>query len=171
MSEGTTNNQIVDSVTTASLLVGGQAPSQSFGMLDTVMAETLGMAMHNAVMRQQASGTVNAAAVTAACARMLQVPTQFGGPLPPPDPPLPPTPPGILPIQPTPPPSPNGISEALARAKAAINVILNGVQTGSQEEAEANKALATLNQATTPQVPPIPPAPPTPPVPPVPPTH
>lgn len=171
MSDGTTNNQIVDSVTTTGLLVGGQAPSQSFGMLDTVMAETLGMAMHNAVMRQQASGTVNAAAVTAACARMLQVPTQFGGPPPPPVPPLPPIPPGIQPIQPTPPspPSPNGISEALARAKAAINVILNGVAAGTKEETDAKQALASLNQATTPPAPPAPP--PSPPAPPAPPTH
>jgi hypothetical protein len=146
MSDGTTNNQIVDSVTTASLLVNGQAPSQSFGMLDTVMAETLGMAMHNAVMRQQASSTVNTAAVTATCARMLQVQTAV---VLPPLTPIPPTPPGIQPIQPTPPSPPsNGVSEALARAKAAIKVILNGVSAGSQEEAEAKAALATLNQET-----------------------
>lgn len=82
--EGTVNNQMMDATTGIVTLLTGQAPSQAFGMLDAVMVETLGMAMHNAVHRQQNASLVNAAAVTAACAKMLAVP--FPAPPPPPPP-------------------------------------------------------------------------------------
>ena len=72
--EGTVNTQVIDATSDIVTLLTGQSPAQSFAMLDAVMVETLGMAMHNAVHRQQNAGMVNSAAVTAACAKMLSVP-------------------------------------------------------------------------------------------------
>ena len=83
--DGTVNSRVVDSVSSVVTLLTGQSPSQAFGMLDAVMVETLGMAMHNAVMRQQGASMVGAAATTAACAKMLQSPFPI---LPPPPEPL-----------------------------------------------------------------------------------
>ncbi|MBU1253825.1 MAG: RebB family R body protein [Alphaproteobacteria bacterium] len=68
------NDQIVESVANVVTLNVGQAPSQSSAMLDVAMAETIGMTMYNAVSRQQSSSTVGSAAVTTACAKMLQTP-------------------------------------------------------------------------------------------------
>jgi len=82
----TVNSQITDSISQVVTLLTGQAPSQSFGMMDAVMLETLGMAMHNAVTRQQYAHMTSTAAVTAACAKMLQAPF----PIAPPPPPAPP---------------------------------------------------------------------------------
>lgn len=98
--EGTVNNQIMDATTGIIALLTGQAPSQSFGMLDAVMVETLGMAMHNAVHRQQNASMVNSAAVTAACAKMLAVPFPAPPPPPTPAPPPPGSPPPVAPLPP-----------------------------------------------------------------------
>ncbi|HEV2273072.1 MAG TPA: RebB family R body protein [Acidobacteriaceae bacterium] len=72
--EGTVNSQITDSVTQAIAAVVGNAPSETKGLLDTLMAETVGMAMYNAVTNQHNAQMVSNAAVTAACARMLRTP-------------------------------------------------------------------------------------------------
>ena len=45
--------------------------SQSQSMVDAVMAETIGMSMHNAVSSQQRAQMLSSAAVTAACARIV----------------------------------------------------------------------------------------------------
>ncbi|MFL7904015.1 RebB family R body protein [Azospirillum argentinense] len=81
--EGTVNTQVIDATSDIVTLLTGQSPAQSFAMLDAVMVETLGMAMHNAVHRQQNAGMVNSAAVTAACAKMLSVPFPTTPPPPP----------------------------------------------------------------------------------------
>ncbi len=81
--EGTMNTQVIDATSDIVTLLTGQSPAQSFAMLDAVMVETLGMAMHNAVHRQQNAGMVNSAAVTAACAKMLSVPFPTTPPPPP----------------------------------------------------------------------------------------
>jgi hypothetical protein len=83
----TVNSQITDSISQVVTLLTGQSPSQSFGMMDAVMLETLGMAMHNAVTRQQYAHMTSTAAVTAACAKMLQAPFPIAPPPPPPAPP------------------------------------------------------------------------------------
>lgn len=70
----TVNSQIVDATTSIVTLAAGQSPSQAFAMLDTVLLETLGIAMYNAVNRQQGAGMLSAAAVTSTCAKMLSVP-------------------------------------------------------------------------------------------------
>lgn len=93
--ENTVNSQIVDSVSAASTLLVGQGPAQSFSMLDMVLLETLGTGMHNAVARQQGASMVSNAAVTAACAKMINAPW----PVPPPAPePPPPPPPQVIPL-------------------------------------------------------------------------
>ena len=71
---GTVNDQITDSVTQVDTIVLGNAPAQTTGMLDAVMAESIGMAMYNAVTTQHNSQMVASAAVAAACARMLKGP-------------------------------------------------------------------------------------------------
>ncbi|NGN96233.1 hypothetical protein G5S52_00755 [Grimontia sp. S25] len=55
--------------------------NQSTGLLETTLADTLGLSMHNAVSNQQQSQMTTAASVTNACARLLQTqakPSNFG---------------------------------------------------------------------------------------------
>lgn len=54
-------------------LLKGSAGSQPMAMLNNVMAETIGMSMHNAVTTQHNAQLVNTAAATSACARILNV--------------------------------------------------------------------------------------------------
>lgn len=143
---GTVNNQIIDSVTGVGTLLTGQAPAQSFGMLDAVLLETLGMAMHNAVNRQQGGSMVGAAAVTAACAKILAVPFP---PPPPPAPPVPAPPIHVNPLQGPPHGPPSAatvIAAAYADAEAAIKVLQTQAQGAS---ADATKAQADLAQLVT----------------------
>lgn len=77
-----TNDQVVDALATTDALVTGLGPSASMAILDAVMAETIGLAMHNAVSRQQQSSLASSAAITAACARMLAT-SNSSGPHPP----------------------------------------------------------------------------------------
>ncbi|MGH8447270.1 MAG: RebB family R body protein [Solimonas sp.] len=147
---GTVNSQIVDSVTGVGTLVTGQAPAQAFGMLDAVLLETLGMAMHNAVNRQQGGSMVGAAAVTAACAKMLAVPYP---PPPPPPPPIPtlPTNVHLLPGPPhEPPPAATVIAGAYADAEAAIKVLQEQAKGSSANATAAQNDLAQLVTDATP---------------------
>ncbi len=57
----------------------------TLSLVDAVMAETIGMAMHNAVAAQNQMRMMGAAAVTAACVRMIKA---TGGVLLPPLPPV-----------------------------------------------------------------------------------
>lgn len=118
----TVNSQIVDSVSDVVTLTTANAPAQAFGMLDTVMVETLGMAMYNAVNRQQGASMISSAAVTAACAKMINA----NLPAPEIKPPLPPEPPVVEPLRP-PPPSPGDdfaqVASALAGAQSAIHTL------------------------------------------------
>ncbi len=67
------DNKTVESIEELQRLLFQNSSSQSLGVLNSVMAETLGMAMHNAVDAQRNSQLTNAAATTSACARILQV--------------------------------------------------------------------------------------------------
>ncbi len=87
-----TNSQITDSVRLAQLFTVESSPLQTLSMLNTVMAETLGMGMHNAISAQQNSQMVSAAASTSTCARLLAVQPRNAPPPPPPAPPAPPAP-------------------------------------------------------------------------------
>jgi hypothetical protein len=74
MTEGTVNSQITDSVTQTIAAVLGNSSAETKSMLDTLMAETVGMAMYNAVNNQHNAQMVSNASTTAACARMLKTP-------------------------------------------------------------------------------------------------
>jgi hypothetical protein len=78
--ENGVNSQITDSITQVNTSAIGQCSAQSMAMLNTVMAETLGMSMHNAVNAQHNSQMTGAASTTSTCARMLNI---FGATFPP----------------------------------------------------------------------------------------
>lgn len=145
--ESTVNSQVTDSVTQVVSLLTGQSPAQSFGMLDAVLLETLGMAMHNAVTRQQHASMTTNAAVTAACAKMLQAP------LPRPPAPTPPTPPSVDPLPGPPSPLPPTAQVAAANAEAVdgVNKLQQLATSSSSVAATAQedlKAIATLAEGS-----------------------
>lgn len=72
--ENTVNDQILDSTSFAINKNIGHAHSQTTAMLDAVMAETIGMIMHNAVTTQHNGQMIGNASVTATCAKILSVP-------------------------------------------------------------------------------------------------
>jgi Killing trait len=140
--QGSVNSQIVDSVSDVTTLASGLAPTQAFGMLDTVMTETLGMAMYNAVSRQQGASMIGSAATTAVCAKMLSTPFPFE--IPPPRPPVPPSPHGggVKPLRPVNPPSPSDIvADAAAAADEAVDLLW---QEADDSDSTAHAARAEL---------------------------
>lgn len=74
MAEHAINTQIIDAVGETGLDVAGHAPQLSHAYLDTLMAETTGLMMNQAVMSQQSAQTAGNASLTAACAKILRVP-------------------------------------------------------------------------------------------------
>ena len=48
--------------------------NQPTGLVETTLAETLGLSMHNAVSNQQSAQITASASITNACARLLQAP-------------------------------------------------------------------------------------------------
>jgi hypothetical protein len=68
---GTVNSQVMDAVAAINAIAAGQAPSSAAAMLNLVSAQTIGLGMYNAIARQQADATIGAAAIAAACARMM----------------------------------------------------------------------------------------------------
>lgn len=150
-SNSTLNDQIIDSVATVDFLNIGSSPASAQAMLDAVMSETLGMAMHNAVMRQQANSLVSSAATTATCARMLQSPLpRPHNPTPaPPAPPAPPPPASpyskIPPLDSPPPPITEAdLRSAEARANSAIDSLQAQAQVHAQKANLAQSLLAKL---------------------------
>ncbi|MDG5974498.1 hypothetical protein H010_04497 [Hydrogenophaga taeniospiralis CCUG 15921] len=142
--DGTVNDQVVDSVNSVTTLISGQSPAHAFAMLDTVMVETLGMAMYNAVNRQQNAGMVSSASVTAACARMLNAYPPY---TPPPVPPAP-TPPVVNPL-PGPTPSPSNevvVQTAFSQGTAAITTLQGVAEATSTVAQEAQADLKSLAQ-------------------------
>ena len=72
INESTVNGQVTDAVTQIAGDTVGQSAAHSMGLLDTVLSETLGMALHNAVTTQHQTQMAGNAAVTTACAAILQ---------------------------------------------------------------------------------------------------
>ncbi len=146
MAESSLNAQIVDSVAGVTFLNLGSAPANAQALLDAVMSETLGMAMHNAVMRQQANSVVSSAATTATCARILQ--SSNGEP---------PVSPNIPPFEPGPviPPLTGfpmddadakiAIAKANAKANDAIERLETQANSSRAEASTAQNALDTLS--------------------------
>ncbi len=134
--DGTVNDQITDSFTQTMTHVVGNSPSETKSMLDTLMAETIGMAMYNAVTNQHNAQVVSNASVIAACARMLKAPIAVS-----PAVPIMP-PPGILSVTPTPMP--------LSSPTQVITVVATGLQTGFSVSIlnEEDALLATLSGTT-----------------------
>ena len=62
---------VAQSVEIVNQLVMGSQPSFASAMLSTVMADTLGMSMHNAINQQNNAQTLNTASTTSACSRIL----------------------------------------------------------------------------------------------------
>lgn len=153
--DGTVNSRIVDSVASVVTLNTGQAPSQAFGMLDAVMVESLGMAMHNAVMRQQGASMVGNAAVTAACAKMLQRSETVLFSLPPDPPPV-----GVEPLPgPHDPSPPVAIDEAFAEGEAAVEALRQYAASSTSYASLAEQDLAQLATDASAPLPPPPPPP------------
>jgi hypothetical protein len=152
MDGSSVNGQIVDSVADVVTLNSGLAPTQAFGMLDTVMTETLGMAMYNAVSRQQGSSMIGSAATTAVCAKMLSTPFPFE--VPPPPPPAPTG--GVQPLDPPPPKPPKPASVIIAAARAegesAIDTLKTEEQGLASDAAAARGALEQLTADAAPTV-------------------
>lgn len=133
------NSQINDSVSSTIATVLGNAPAQGFGLLDTVMAETVGMMMHNAVTAQQNAQMVGNAAVTATCAKMLQVQPPGGKS-------KKTTPPPFSPPIFSPPGSSNSpINQNAQAAKTAIDNLNKELKTSTADEAKARAALQELS--------------------------
>jgi hypothetical protein len=72
--KGTDTNQIFDLASGLDTLALGVSPSESFAVLGAVMAQTLGMAMFNAVSAQQNASIIRSAAVTMACTGLMSLP-------------------------------------------------------------------------------------------------
>jgi hypothetical protein len=72
--KATDTNQIFDLAADLDTLALGISPSESFAVLGAVMAQTLGMAMFNAVSAQQNASTIRSAAVTMACTGLMSLP-------------------------------------------------------------------------------------------------
>lgn len=86
------NAQTINNLKQLQDLLTEREQSKPMAIVSTVMAETLGMSMHNAVTAQHNAQLVNAAATTSTCARILS--TAGAEPTPIPGPPGPPGPVG-----------------------------------------------------------------------------
>lgn len=144
---GTVNDQTVDSVSQISTFLVGNSAPQAMGLLDVAGAESMGMSMHNAVSTQQNSQISSAAAVTAACAKMLSINQAI--PAPPADEKAPPPP--FMPL------GPNGnvsadamLKQANTLAESALKMLQDSqsqqkdAQSGNEQEV---KDLITKLQA------------------------
>jgi len=65
------NDFIYTSVADLQKLLMGNSGSQSLAILNNVMAETIGISMHNAVTAQHNAQMLNSATTTSTCARIL----------------------------------------------------------------------------------------------------
>jgi hypothetical protein len=68
--ESTVNSQVTDAIAALNTLTEGRAPSTSAAMLGVMGADSIALAMLNAVARQQADATIGSAALAAVCARL-----------------------------------------------------------------------------------------------------
>lgn len=131
----TLNTQIVDGVVQLDELAVSSSASSSQGMLDAVMAETIGMLMHNAVSGQHNAQMVGTAAVTAVCAQMLRLPSPQ---LPPPMPIKNGGPKGPVPS------GPDDIARAAVQAEDGIETMARQQESARENSAEIAKRLGDL---------------------------
>lgn len=67
------NSQITDSVTQSNTNVLGTAPAQSMGLVYQTMAHSMSLAMQNAVATQSAMQQINAAVISTACKKIVEL--------------------------------------------------------------------------------------------------
>lgn len=72
--EGAVSSQITDSIARVDAAIMKHASGQSTGMIDVVMAGSIGIAMYNAVSTQHNAKTIASAALVLACAKILTIP-------------------------------------------------------------------------------------------------
>jgi hypothetical protein len=75
----TVNSQVTDSIAAIATLADGLAPSTSMAMLGLIGADSIGLAMLNAVARQHADATLRSASLAAICARLAGTPVPSAG--------------------------------------------------------------------------------------------
>lgn len=68
-----TDNVAFETVADLQKLIRGSSNSQSMALLNSVMVETIGMSMYNAVSTQHNAQMLNSAATTSTCAKILSV--------------------------------------------------------------------------------------------------
>ncbi|MBI9076661.1 MAG: RebB family R body protein [Desulfatibacillum sp.] len=73
MADHSVNSQITDAITQLNSLMVGKSAPQSMAIMSAVMADTMGMALHNAVSTQHHAQMIGGASTTSTCARMLGV--------------------------------------------------------------------------------------------------
>ena len=133
--ESTVNSQIVDSVNQLVSGVLGQGPGQSASLVDAVMANTLGITMHNAAAAQRNAQVITNASVASACAKMLQAQIHYPPPAPPEDKPISPLVPGSLDDRNT---------KDFRTAQRGITNLKNDQTEAQGDVDEANKKIDTL---------------------------
>ena len=136
MSESTVNDVITDSVTQNNTLLTGIAAPQGMALVDIASAETMGMAMHNAISAQQNAQLTTNASVTATCARMLAI-----------TPPMP-APPAVAEKDPPPPFMPLSGNGGEAPAKADASQLLSMANTLAESAAKELKDQNVADEGT-----------------------
>lgn len=76
----TINSQVTDAIAAIDTLTEGLGPSTAAAMLGVMGADSIALAMLNAVARQQADATIASAALAAVCARMAGTALPEDGP-------------------------------------------------------------------------------------------
>ena len=141
--ESGVNTQITESVIQVHKATADQTPAQSLALLDRVMAETLGMGMHNAITAQRNSQLTASAAITATCARMINSQASTvssasdedkAG-----DTPVPP----LTPTDPV-----TKLAAAQQETDQAVNIIKKASQMVKQTATQAKNALIELGKAS-----------------------
>ncbi len=69
--QGTVNSQITDAVTQSNAGVLGQAPALAADLIYMAAADSIGLAMHNAVTNQQRMQIIAEAVITQTCATII----------------------------------------------------------------------------------------------------
>lgn len=128
---GHINSQIVDAIAASNQATVGYAPAQAMAMLDAVMAETIGMHMHGAVMRQQNAQAIASAAVATSCARILQAQQ---------------SPPKAAPPVEPPPRDVDGVSSTVASANSAVGELKSKLAGLERESETISTALDSISE-------------------------
>lgn len=129
----TINSQVTDAIAAIDTLTDGLGPSTAAAMLGVMGADSIALAMLNAVARQQADATIASAALAAVCARLAGTTLPESGAVP--------ASPALF------------VANAEAQAQYAISLLKSQAETGGDAAGEATAALARVAAAATPTPP------------------